>query len=77
MLQATKQKIEALTSAEQGDVTMHNKLIFIELLSYVLEKLKVHFERFKRSPLFVDLEDEISRQEKLYEILVDASIITN
>ena len=52
------------------------ELIFIELLSYVLEKLKVLFEKFKRSPMFLELEDEISRQEKLYEILVDASIIT-
>ena len=52
-------------------------MLFIELLSFVLERLKSHFEKFKRSPMFVDLEDEISRQEKLYEILVDASIITN
>lgn len=51
-------------------------LLFIELLSFVLEKLKAYFEQFKRSPMFVELEDEISRQEKLYDILVDASIIT-
>jgi hypothetical protein len=54
-----------------------NNFLFIELLSFVLEKLKCHFEKFKRSPIFVELEEEISRQEKLYEILVDASIITN
>jgi hypothetical protein len=50
-------------------------MLFIELLAYCLDKLKTQFERFKRSPLFIELEDEISRQEKLYEILVDASII--
>jgi hypothetical protein len=38
-----------------------NNLLFIELLSFVLEKLKCHFEKFKRSPIFVELEEEISR----------------
>jgi hypothetical protein len=50
-------------------------MLFIELLAFCLDKLKNQFERFKRSPMFTELEDEISRQEKLYEILVDASII--
>jgi hypothetical protein len=52
-------------------------MVFVELLSFVLERLKLHFEKFKRSPMFVELEEEISRQEKLWEILADASIITN
>jgi hypothetical protein len=54
-----------------------NEFLFLELYAYVLEKLREQFENFKHCPLFVELEDEISRQEKLYEILVDASIITN
>ena len=54
-----------------------NEFLFIELLAYVLDKLKEHFERFKRSSDFTQLEEEILRQEKLYEVLVDASIITN
>lgn len=54
-----------------------NEYLFIELYAYVLDRLREHFENFKRSTAFVELEDEISRQEKLYEVLVDASIITN
>eukprot|EP00347_Sterkiella_histriomuscorum_P008081 403346444 len=49
-----------------------NEYLFIELLAYVLERLKEHFERFKRSSEFLQLEEEILRQEKLYEVLVDA-----
>lgn len=54
-----------------------NEYLFIELYAFVLDKLREHFENFKRSTAFVELEDEISRQEKLYEVLVDASIISN
>ncbi len=43
----------------------------------MLDKLRAKFEMFKRSPAFSELEEEIVRQEKLYEVLVDASIITN
>lgn len=54
-----------------------NEFMFVELYAFVLDKLRFHFERFKRSPAFSALEHEIERQEKLYEVLVDASIITN
>lgn len=79
ILQQTLNKVEAMEGAVQEDsrVSGPNQLLFIELLSYVLERLKVHFEKFKRSTKFVELEEEISRQEKLYEILADASIITS
>ena len=54
-----------------------NEYLFIELYAYVLDKLREHFDNFKGSVQFVELEDQISKQEKLYEVLVDASIITN
>ncbi len=54
-----------------------NEYLFIELYAYVLERLRYYFESFKKSRDFSELEEEIIRQEKLYEVLVDASIITN
>ena len=54
-----------------------NEFLFIELMAYVLGRLREHYEKFKRSRAFVELEEEIQRQEKLYEVLVDASMITN
>lgn len=82
VLQPTYDKIQELeraldTNSQVERSQQLNQMLFIELYSYILEKLKVQFERFKRSHMFVELEEEISRQEKLYEILVDASIITN
>jgi hypothetical protein len=83
VLQPTLERLEDLKRHLTGnqlnlDASAHiNCLLLIEVLSYVLDRLKYQFEKFKRSPIFVDLEEEISRQEKLYEILVDASIITN
>lgn len=38
-----------------------NEYLFIELYAFVLDKLREHFENFKRSTAFVELEDEISR----------------
>jgi hypothetical protein len=32
---------------------------------------------FKNSQAFVQLEDEIRRQERLYEVLVEANLINN
>ena len=54
-----------------------DEYLLIELYAFVLDKLQSHFETFKRSNYYVELEDRIERQEKLYEVLVDASIITN
>lgn len=54
-----------------------NEYLFIELYAFALVKLRRLFENFKRSHAFIELEEEILRQEKLYEVLVDASIITN
>jgi hypothetical protein len=36
-------------------------MLFIELLAFCLDMLKTQFERFKRSPMFIELENEISR----------------
>jgi hypothetical protein len=51
-------QVQNLDNSQGGQV---NNLLFIELLSFVLEKLKNHFEKFKRSPFFVELTQEISR----------------
>ena len=61
---------------DSAAIPFTNQMLFIELFAFCLERLKYQFEKFKRSPMFIELEDEINRQEKLYEILVDASIIT-
>lgn len=50
-----------LDQFKQRSNACQKDLIFLELLSYVLGKLKVLFDKFKRSPMFVELEDEISR----------------
>lgn len=54
-----------------------NEYLFIEVYAYVLDKLRVYFNMFKNSQAFVQLEDEIRRQERLYEVLVEASLIDN
>ena len=54
-----------------------NEYLFMELYAFTLDKLRSHYERFKLSPNFQALQKEIERQEKLYDVLVDASIITN
>ena len=52
-------------------------LIFIEVYAFVLDKLRDYFELFKKSNAFSELEKEIRRKERLYEILVEASLISN
>ena len=52
-------------------------LIFIEVYAFVLDKLREYFELFKRSNAFKELENEIRKKERLYEILVEASLISN
>ena len=54
-----------------------DEYLFIELYAFVLDRLREHFQRFKGSTDFTELEQMIARQEKLYEVLVDASIVTN
>jgi len=54
-----------------------NEYLFIEVYAFVLDKLREYFIGFKNSQAFVELEDEIKRQEKLYEVLVDAEFINN
>ena len=52
-------------------------LIFIEVYAYVLDKLREYFELFKQSNAFVELENEIRKKERLYEILVEANLISS
>ena len=52
-------------------------LIFIEVYAFVLNKLREYFELFKRSNAFSELESEIRKKERLYEILVEANLISN
>lgn len=54
-----------------------NEYLFIEVYAFVLDKLREYFQYFKNSQAFVQLEDEITRQERLYEVLVEAGFIEN
>lgn len=47
------------------------------MYAFVLDKLREYFELFKRSNAFVELENEVRKKERLYEILVDANLISN
>lgn len=52
-----------------------NEYLFIEVYAFVLDKLREYFAFFKSSQAFVQLEDEITKQERLYEVLVEANLI--
>lgn len=52
-----------------------NEYLFIEVYAFVLDKLREYFTFFKSSQAFVQLEDEITKQERLYEVLVEAKLI--
>ncbi len=52
-------------------------LVFIEVYAFVLDKLRDYFEHFKRSNAFTELDNEIRKKERLYEILIDANLISN
>lgn len=52
-----------------------NEYLFIEVYAFVLDKLREYFTFFKSSQAFVQLEDEITKQERLYEVLVQAQLI--
>ena len=63
---------------DENDIDSNNfDLIFIEVYAFVLNKLREYFELFKRSNAFVELENEIRKKERLYEILVEANLISN
>ena len=47
------------------------------MYAYVLDKLRGYFNMFKNSHAFVQLEEEIEKQERLYEVLVEANLIDN
>ena len=60
------------------DTEEHNlDLIFIEVYAFVLQKLRGYFDLFKRSNAFIELENEIRKKERLYEILIDSNLISN
>mmetsp|Transcript_607 Transcript_607/g.801 ORF Transcript_607/g.801 Transcript_607/m.801 type:complete len:173 (+) Transcript_607:1038-1556(+) len=63
---------------EDDVVGEHNfDLIFIEVYAFVLEKLRGYFDLFKGSNAFTELENEICKKERLYEILIDSNLISN
>lgn len=71
------EKYEVIEEAS-GTLEQSNfDLIFIEVYAFVLGKLRDYFELFKRSNAFVELESEIRKKERLYEILVEANLISN
>jgi sulfur relay (sulfurtransferase) DsrC/TusE family protein len=53
---------------------MLNEYLFIEVYAFVLDKLREFYSDFKKSDAFRMLEDEIKKQEKLYEILSEANL---
>ena len=69
---------EAVDNINAAELTDQNfDLIFIEVYAFVLDKLREYFELFKRSNAFLALENEIRKKERLYEILVEANLISN
>lgn len=67
-------------SLEGGEVEISEQnfdLVYIEVYAFVLDKLREFFEYFKKSNAFVELENEITKKERLYEILVEANLISN
>ena len=63
---------------DENDIDSTNfDLIFIEVYAFVLNKLREYFELFKQSNAFIELENEIRKKERLYEILVEANLIAN
>ena len=53
---------------------MLNEYLFIEVYAFVLDKLREFYNEFKQSDAFKMLEDDIKKQEKLYEILSEANL---
>jgi hypothetical protein len=51
-----------------------NEYLFIEVYAFVLDKLRKFYSDFKRSDGFRMLEEDIKKQEKLYEILSEANL---
>lgn len=51
-----------------------NEYLFIEVYAFVLDKLREFYNDFKQSDAFKMLEDDIKKQEKLYEILSEANL---
>lgn len=51
-----------------------NEYLFIEVYAFVLDKLREFYSDFKCSDAFRMLEEDIKKQEKLYEILSEANL---
>lgn len=52
-----------------------NEYLFIEVYAFVLDKLREYFTYFKTSQKYVQLEDEMTKEKRLYEVLVEAQLI--
>ena len=67
---------ERLFQHKYSDVENNlNEYLFIEVYAFVLDRLREYFQSFKNSQDFVRLEEEITQQERLYEVLVEANLI--
>ena len=51
-----------------------NEYLFIEVYAFVLDKLREYYAEFKQSVAFKMLDEDIKKQEKLYEILSEANL---
>lgn len=51
-----------------------NEYLFIEVYAFVLDRLREYYTEFKNSDGFMMLEEDIKKQEKLYEILSEANL---
>lgn len=68
--------VQVLFNHKYQDIEQNlNEYLFIEVYAFVLDKLREYFAFFKSSQAFVQLEEEITKQERLYEVLVEANLI--
>lgn len=52
-----------------------NKDLFFEVYTSVLDSLHTAFEEFKKDDKYLFLREDIRRQEKLYEVMIEGSFV--
>ena len=52
-----------------------NEMLFFEVFVDTLDNLKKAFDEFKLSINFKQLEEEMRRSEKLYEVMIEGGLI--
>ena len=70
---SVERKFSAKFSQIDREETL-NEYLFIEVYAFVLDKLREFYSDFKSSDAFRMLEEDIKKQEKLYEILSEANL---